>query len=83
MSVAQGLLVDCQEMVEMPTGYLDGAMDEPLRSAVEAHLELCDGCGTYLDQLQMTRGALAALPAPQLPAELQRALLAKFREHQP
>lgn len=44
----------CQEVVELVTAYLDGALDPVTRARFQAHLEGCDGCATYLDQLRAT-----------------------------
>jgi anti-sigma factor RsiW len=46
--------VPCREVVELATDYLEEALLEPLRSLLEAHLEECDGCQEYLEQLRQT-----------------------------
>jgi anti-sigma factor RsiW len=43
--------VTCQELVELVTEYLDGALPSADREAFEAHLALCPGCVTYVEQL--------------------------------
>ena len=38
--------MDCNELVELVTAYLDNALDEETRARFEAHLTECDGCRT-------------------------------------
>ena len=44
----------CQELVELVTDYFEGALPEEDREAFDAHLELCPGCVTYLEQMRAT-----------------------------
>jgi len=46
-----GLAVHCQEIVELVTDYLEGVLDPKMTAEVEAHLELCDGCDIYVEQI--------------------------------
>jgi predicted anti-sigma-YlaC factor YlaD len=41
----------CAELVEYVTDFLDGAVD-PAR--VRAHLERCEGCQRYVEQMRVT-----------------------------
>jgi anti-sigma factor RsiW len=69
----------CDEFVELVTGYLDGILDAETARRIEAHLPLCEGCTTYLDQMRHTISALADLPAEALPGALRDALLNALR----
>jgi anti-sigma factor RsiW len=70
----------CQEIVELVTDYLEGAMDAGIRAAFEAHLVICDGCVHYLDQLEATI-SLAGSDAPAaLSPEFQAGLVQAFRD---
>lgn len=69
----------CQELVEMVTAYLDGALSPPQTQRVEAHLAGCVGCGTYVDQMRRTIGELSRLPGGPLPDTARDALLAALR----
>jgi len=42
----------CQELVELVSDYFDGALEEPQRARFEAHLAVCPGCVTYLEQMR-------------------------------
>ena len=44
----------CQQVVELVTEYLDGAMEPRRRARFEAHLAACDGCSNYLEQFRTT-----------------------------
>jgi hypothetical protein len=46
--------LECRELVELVTDYLEGALapDEWVR--FELHLAVCDGCTAYLRQLRAT-----------------------------
>jgi anti-sigma factor RsiW len=54
MALGRNRKLVCQEVVELVTAYLDGALDPVTRARFQAHLEGCDGCATYLDQLRAT-----------------------------
>ena len=70
----------CDEFVELVTAFLDGALDADAQARVVDHLDLCDGCGRYLDQLGVTISALATLPAENpFDQEVTAALLRAFR----
>jgi len=70
----------CQELVELVTDYLDGALDGTTMDLVQHHLALCAGCETYLDQMKETASLLGEVPAETLSEEMQAKLLAAFRD---
>ena len=55
-------MVDCQELVELVTDYLEGALPEHRAREVHDHLEECVDCLRYLGQIQLTVRLLATLP---------------------
>jgi anti-sigma factor RsiW len=72
--------LDCNDFVELVTAYLDDALDPVDRQRVLDHLDLCDGCSTYLEQIRATVRAVGELPAPEGPTDAGRdRLLAAFR----
>lgn len=71
--------IDCSELVELVTDFLEGALDPQTESRVVDHLAQCDGCGTYLEQMRTTALALGELPSDRLPDSAREALLAAFR----
>jgi anti-sigma factor RsiW len=72
--------VNCRQIVELMTDYLEGTLSESDRRRFEAHLTRCDGCTEYLEQLRTTM-KLAATSADQpIPAELEAELTRVFRD---
>ena len=70
--------LSCQELVELVTAYLEGALAEPQRVAFEEHLELCPGCDRYLVQIRQTIDLLGELPEESLSAPARQRLLDAF-----
>lgn len=71
--------LDCDQLVELVTAFLDGALDADTERLVVDHLAECDGCHTYLDQIRTTVRGLGELPPGRLPDDTRAALLAAFR----
>ena len=46
--------LSCQELVELITDYLEGALPEPQRARFDAHLAECPGCDRYVEQMRAT-----------------------------
>jgi len=44
----------CQQIVEMITDYLEGKLSRSQRRRFEAHLEGCEHCTEYLEQMRAT-----------------------------
>ena len=55
--------MDCQELVELVTDYLEGALPQARADEVEAHLRECVDCLRYLGQIQLTARLLRRLTA--------------------
>ena len=70
----------CQELVELVTEYLEGTLSPAERERFEAHLRVCDGCTTYLDQMRQLIAALGRLTEETIPEDAKRALLDAFRD---
>lgn len=71
--------LDCNQLVELVTEFLDGALDPATERAVVDHLALCDGCGAYLEQMRDTVRTLGELPPDRLPETARATLLEAFR----
>lgn len=71
--------LSCPEMVELLTAYLDGALDEPDRVSFDAHLGLCRGCRTYLEQFRETVACAGSLREDDVPPAVMAELLDSFR----
>jgi anti-sigma factor RsiW len=70
----------CQEFVELVTEYLEGTLSPEQRARLAAHLDDCDYCGEYLEQMRLTIRALGHLSDTAMRAETRARLLTEFRE---
>ncbi|GAA5057688.1 anti-sigma factor family protein [Nocardia callitridis] len=72
--------MDCDELVELITAFLDGSLDGPTEQRFKDHLAECDGCEAYMEQFRRTIALVGELPAPQtLPVDMRGDLLTAFR----
>ena len=72
--------ISCQEVVELVTDYLDQTLPADDRSLFEQHINFCDGCDWYLDQMRVTMTTARRITEEQVPAETRDKLLTAFRE---
>lgn len=70
----------CQEFVELVTDYLEGALDEDTTARFEQHLAACQGCETYLNQMEETASRLGEIPVETLSDDARSRLLSAFRD---
>lgn len=77
--MADGTAISCQEVVEVVTDYLEGRLPPEDVAIFEAHLELCDGCRWYLDQMRITIATVGRVEDEELSAELRDTVIAAFR----
>lgn len=70
----------CREVIDLLTDYVEDALPAQERRRVEAHLAICDGCTTYLEQVRETIRLTGMLTEEQIPDEERRRLLAAFRD---
>ena len=71
--------ITCQELTEVLTDYLEGVMSPEDVARFEAHLAVCDGCVTYVEQMRKTIGTVHALRPAEVEATVPDDLLAAFR----
>jgi predicted anti-sigma-YlaC factor YlaD len=71
--------LSCQEVVELVTDYLEGALSSAETARVEQHLNACAGCRTYLDQVRHTIRVVRALGDGGLEPAVPDELLSAFR----
>ncbi len=69
----------CQELVELVTDYSEGVLPAADRARFEAHLNACDGCTAYVEQLARTLQVAGSLAAADVSETAEAALLAAFR----
>ena len=72
--------VTCQEIVELVTDYLEQALPEDEAALFEQHINFCDGCDWYLEQMRSTVAAVGRIEEKDVPWETRAKLLAAFRD---
>jgi anti-sigma factor RsiW len=72
-------LMNCNELVELVTAYLDDALDPQTRMRFDEHLRLCDGCQNYLEQFRVTVRTVGRISAEQLDPGFRDRLLDAFQ----
>ena len=78
--MADGTAISCQEAVEVVTDYLEGQMSPADVAVFEAHLDLCDGCKWYVEQMRITIATVGRVDEADVPEELRETLMAAFRK---
>ena len=71
--------VTCREVVELVTGYLEHALPSGETALFEQHLNFCEGCVVYVEQMRRTIDAAGRLTEDDVPAPARDRLLAAFR----
>jgi anti-sigma factor RsiW len=71
--------VTCQEVVDLVTGYLERALSPDETALFEQHLNFCDGCEWYVEQMRGTLEVVGRISAPDVPEEARDRLVAAFR----
>ena len=77
--MADGTLISCQEVVEVVTDYLEGRMSPEDVAIFEAHLDLCDGCKWYVEQMRITIATVGRIDEADVPDEMRATLMDAFR----
>jgi anti-sigma factor RsiW len=70
----------CQELVELVTDYLEGALPAQERVRFEEHLLECAGCHGYLDQVRKIVARARRLSEADLSPDVREKLLYAFRK---
>ena len=72
--------MDCNELVELVTAYLDGSLDPDTRARFDTHLLECDGCENYLQQFRATVDTLGKVDEDTFDPAFRDKLLNAFRD---
>ncbi len=72
--------MNCPDIKEKLSAYLDGMTDPAEKAAIEKHLSSCRQCSTDLAELGKTVGRLRALEGVEPPPWLSRKIMARIRE---
>jgi hypothetical protein len=71
--------LSCAELVELVNDYLDEALSSPDRLRFDEHLDVCEGCRNYLEQMRLTVALTGRLRVGDLSAGARADLIAAFR----
>jgi anti-sigma factor RsiW len=72
--------LDCNELVELVTAFLDHTLDPTEQRRVVDHLGLCDGCTAYVAQVRATIRSLSQLEPGPIDEAIREKLLNDFRK---
>jgi anti-sigma factor RsiW len=72
--------LNCRELVELVTAYLEGELSFGERKRFDAHLSGCDGCTMYVEQMRRTIELTGTLRVDDVSREAEGALLRAFRD---
>lgn len=72
--------MDCNELVELVTAYLDGSLDLDTRARFDMHLLDCDGCKNYLQQFRETVRTVGKIRDDELDPAFRNRLLEAFKD---
>ena len=69
----------CQEVVELISDYLEGALPRSQRRRLEMHLAGCEHCAEYLEQMRATIRLTGSLQPEDLTPEMRDDFTALYR----
>ncbi len=69
----------CQQVVELITDYLEGALSRSQRRRFDAHLEGCEHCSEYLEQMRVTIRLTGRLRTEDLTPAMREEFTALYR----
>jgi hypothetical protein len=72
--------ITCQELTELVNDYVEGALTAHETALFEQHLNFCDGCDWYVDQIRLTVAAVARVEPVDVPPPIRDRLLDAFRD---
>jgi predicted anti-sigma-YlaC factor YlaD len=72
--------ITCREVVETVTEYFDGTLAAEHAELFEQHLNFCEGCDWYVDQMRTTAETVGRVREEDIPPEARERLLSAFRD---
>jgi anti-sigma factor RsiW len=72
--------LSCQEVVELVTDYLDGGLPAGDTALFEHHLNFCEGCVWYVEQIKTTIETVGEVREESIPPEAKERLMGAFRD---
>jgi hypothetical protein len=72
--------ITCQEVTELVNDYIERTLSSHETALFEQHLNFCDGCDWYVDQMRTTIAAVGRIDEADVPPDVRDRLLAAFRD---
>ena len=72
--------IECRQMVELMTAYLEGSLSRRDRRRFEAHIAGCPHCHEYLAQIRVTIALAGTVREEDLDPQARHDLLDVFRQ---
>jgi anti-sigma factor RsiW len=69
----------CQELVELVTAYFEGSLSRSDRRRFRRHINSCDHCTAYVEQMRLVIEATGSLTEDDIDPEAREELLEAFR----
>jgi Putative zinc-finger len=70
----------CREVVDLAADYVEGAMNADDASLFEVHLNYCDGCVVFVNQIRTAAGLASRVTEEDVSDDLKAKLLTAFRD---
>jgi len=74
--------ITCHQAVALVSDYLEGALSRRDRRRLERHLEGCEACSAYLEQMRVTIAISGSVGPEDLSAEALSRLVDVFEKYQ-
>ena len=71
--------ITCKEVVELVTDYFEHALPADQTALFEQHLNFCEGCDRYVDQMRTTVEAAGKVEGDELSSDFRDRLMTAFR----
>jgi hypothetical protein len=72
--------MNCEELVEKVTDFLDDALSPSDQSRWDDHVDVCLGCQAHLGEVRITLQVVSRLATARLSQDLEDSLLATYRQ---
>lgn len=75
----QNEFMNCKELVELVTDYLEDMLSSEERNRFESHIARCEGCRNYVEQMRFTIQLSGKLTENSIVGKARKELLSAFR----
>ena len=72
--------ISCREVVELVTDYLEESLPPDEAALFEQHINFCEGCVWYVEQIRRTADALGEVREDDISPEAKQRLMSAFRD---